>query len=139
MTDGFSTKISFASDPTVLFYEVGVTPPSIMGGGTNDTTNMHNTSWRTIAPKKLKSLGQAAATVHYDPAVYGDIVNLINVNNLITITFPDSTTLKFFGWLESFTPNESVEGATPTAAVVIQCSNTNASGAESAPTFATSA
>lgn len=60
LDDGFSTTIEFADLPAVKFYEKTVTPPSIIGGGENDTTTMHNVAWRTKAPKKLKSLDNAS-------------------------------------------------------------------------------
>lgn len=135
--DGFSTTIAFADLATVKFYEKTVTPPSVSGGGENDTTTMLNTAWRTRSPKKLKTLGESQLTVAYDPAVYNDVVgaNGVNNNQLITVTFPDGSTLAFWGWIDEFTPNEIVEGEQPTAEVTIICSNQNASGTETAPVY----
>lgn len=135
LTDGFSSLIEFAADATVLFYEKTVTPPGIDGGGEIDTTTMHNTAWRTKAPKSLKTLSEAACTVAYDPATYPEIVALVNVNNLITITFADTSTLAFYGWLNTFTPGELVEGEQPTADIGIICSNVNGSNVETAPVY----
>lgn len=132
--DGFKTTISFASNPSVKFFEKDVTPPGISGGGANDTTTMRNTAWRTKQPKKLKTLSTAQAMCAYDPDVYTDIVSMINVNQLITITFPDNSTLAFWGWVDEFTPEQIKEGDQPTATVKIECSNQNDAGAEVAPT-----
>lgn len=132
--DGFKTLIGFAAAPTVAFYEKSVTPPGVMGGGPNDTTTMRNSVWRTRAPKKLKTLDTASCTVSYKPSVYSAVVStLLLVNNLITITFPDNSTLTFWGWLDEFRPGEVREGEQPTATVTIICSNQDNTGAEVAP------
>ena len=133
LDDGHQTLISFADDPTVLFWEKTVTPPGVDGGGENDVSIMANTTWRTKAPKSLKSLSNAAMTVAYDPESYPEIIALVNSNNLITVTFPDGDTLAFWGWLNSFTPGELQEGEQPTAEIEIVASNQNASLAETAP------
>lgn len=135
INDGFQTLISFSANPTIKFYEKEVTPPSLTGGGANDTTTMRNTTYRTKAPKKLKSLGEVSATCAYDPNVYPQIVAMANVNQLITITFPDNSTLAFWGWLDEFVPGSSKEGEQPTASVKVICSNQNASLVETAPVF----
>lgn len=133
LDDGYQTLISFAADTNILFYEKEVTPPEVDGGGEVDTTTMLNATWRTKQPKALKTLGNAGATVAYDPACYPEVVALINVNNLITVTFPDGDTLAFWGWLNKFTPGSNKEGEQPTAEVEIIASNQNDSGVETAP------
>lgn len=133
--DGMGTTISFADFPTVKFYEKEITPPSVTGGGANDTTTMRNTAWRTSAPKKLKSLGDAKIQVAYDPAVYDDIPDMVNVNQLITLNFPDGSKVAFWGWVDEFSPSGVKEGGQPTADVKIICSNQNATGAETAPAY----
>lgn len=132
--DGFATLIEFSSSTVVKFWEKSVTPPGIEGGGENDTTTMRNTTWRTKSPKQLMSLTQGSATVAYDPTVLNDIVLMINVNQAISITFPDSSVLTFWGWLDSFKPGEISEGAQPTAEIVLVPSNQDANGDEIAPT-----
>ena len=133
LDDGYQTLLSFATDPTVLFYEKSVTPPGVDGGGETDTTTMLNTTWRTRNPKALVTLSNASMTVAYDPACYPEIIALVNINNLITVTFPDGDTLAFWGWLNTFTPGENQEGEQPTAEIEIIPSNQNASQVETAP------
>ena len=133
LTDGYQTLISFAAKTTVLFKEISVTPPGIDGGGEIDITTMHNATWRTRNPKALVTLTNAKTTVAYDPAVYDDILELVNINTEITITFPDATTLVFWGWLNTFTPGDNTEGERPTAEIEIIPSNANASGVETGP------
>jgi len=134
--DGYQTLVSFAADPTVLFYEKTVTPPGVDGGGEVDTTTMLNSTWRTRNPKALITLSNGSMTVAYDPACYPEIVALANVNTLITVTFPDGSTLAFWGWLNSFTPGENTEGEQPTAEIEVVPSNQNDSGVETAPVHA---
>lgn len=136
LDDGHSTRVSFASDPTVLFYEKTVTPPGIDGGGAIDTTTMLNTTYRTKSPKALIDVSDSSMTVAYDPECYPEILALVNVNNLITVTFPDGDTVAFYGWLDKFTPGENTEGEQPTADIEIVASNVNASGVETGPAWA---
>src|SRR5687767_5157330 len=133
--DGFSTRISFADNPTVLFYEMTVTPPGVQGGGENDTTTMRNTSLRTRMPKKLKTMSPMSATVAYDPQALDDCFAMVNVNQLITVEFSDGSTWQFWGWLDELTPGEITEGAQPEADVTIIPSNMNDSQVETAPIF----
>jgi hypothetical protein len=135
MDDGFSTTISFAADSDIALYEKEVTPPGVSGGGEIDTTTMRNTAWRTRNPKQLKTLSESSAVVAYDNDAYPDIVALVNVNTEITITWPDTATLVFWGWLDEFTPTGMVEGEQPTADATIIPSNQNASGVETAPVY----
>lgn len=133
--DGFATLITFSEDSDIEFWEKEVTPPGIDGGGENDTSTMRNTSWRTRSPKSLRTLTESSCVVAYDPAVYDSIVAMVNVNQQITITFADDSTLVFWGWLNTFTPNAAVEGEQPTAEVTIIPSNQNAAGTETAPVY----
>lgn len=135
INDGFSTTISFSLSPTVKFKEKTVTPPSLDGGGENETTTMRNTLWRTKQPKVLLSLGNMSFTASYDPEMYVDAVAMLNKNQLITVNFPDGSTLDFWGWLNDLTPNENVEGSQPTLNGTVMCSNQDNSGNEVAPVW----
>lgn len=135
LDDGYQTLVSFAANGTVHLYEKTVTPPGFDGGGEVDTTTMLNTRYRTRNPKALITLSNSSMKCAYNPVVYPEIVALINVNNLITVTFPDGDTLAFWGWLNKFTPDECKEGEQPTAEVEIIPSNQNSSGVETAPVF----
>ncbi len=135
LDDGHSTLLTFAANSSVKFYEKTVTPPGIKGGGPNDTTTMHNVDWRTHAPKKLKTLSEGSASVAYDTAVYTQILAMINVNQLITIHFPDGSTYAFWGWVDEFTPGAIKEGEQPVAEVKIQPSNQNDSDVEENPVY----
>jgi len=136
MTEGFPTTMTFSeadSGVALYFEELAVTPPGVDGGGPNDTTNMKNTAWRTKYPKTLKSLSGSQMTCHYDPAFITGILDMINTNQSILLTFPDDQTWTFWGWIDKFMPNEIVEGSAPTASVTIEVSNVDGSGDEIAP------
>ena len=144
MYDGYQTTIAFTSaemDSQDFLLEVmeekEVTPPGVDGGGANDATTMRNTTWRTMAPKVLKTLTESPIVVAYDPEFYNEMVAMINDNQQITITFPDLSRLIFWGWINSFTPNANVEGEQPTANLVIIPSNQdgNNNNAEIAPDY----
>jgi hypothetical protein len=136
--DGHATFFTFSEAPTVKFWEKSVTPPGMDAGGANDTTTMHNTRYRTMAPKKLVTMSDSTFTAAYDPAVYSEIVSMLGVNQSIVIQFPDLSKVTFWGWLDKFTPNEAVEGAQPEASCTIVCSNQNSSGVETAPAYSAS-
>ena len=136
--DGHSTTISFGTGPSgtgpgITMWEKEVTPPGMDGGGENDTSTMRNTLYRTKSPKSLISLTEMSITVSYDTDIYNDVIEMINTNQEITITFPDTSTLVFWGWLDKFTPAAVVEGEQPTAEIAIVCSNQDADGDEIAP------
>lgn len=124
LENGHSTKIAFARDSDVSFWEKTVQPPGIDGGDAVETTTMHNTVWRTMAPRTLKTLTESSLTVAYDPNVYNNILNsLINQSGSITCHFPDGSTLDFFGYLKSFEPSENSEGEQPEADITIVPTN----------------
>jgi hypothetical protein len=136
LTDGFSTLMHFSQDNTVEVEEISVTPPGVEGGGENDTSTMQNTAWRTRQPKSLKTLAESSITVSYDVAAYTKIMAMVNVNQYISIIFPDGSTLGFYGWIDTFVPGELVEGEQPTAEMTIIPSNQDLAGAEAAPAYA---
>lgn len=144
MNDGYQTTLTFTSaemdsqaNLLTLMEEKEVTPPGVAGGGANDATTMRNTNWRTMAPKVLKTLTESPFVVAWDPELYDEMVAMINDNQLITITFPDTSNLAFWGWIDSFTPNAQTEGEQPTASIVIIPSNQNGNdnNAEIAPVY----
>lgn len=139
LSDGYQTLIEFAVATTASFWEKSVTPSGYDGGDTVDNTTMRNATYRTFRPRGLISMTEMTITVAYDPVVYdANLEALINVETTITVTFSDASTLTFFGYLRSFTPNEIVEGTQPEATLVIQPTNwdTTGDGAEAGPTYA---
>jgi hypothetical protein len=135
--DGFPTTVEFSVTPVfgTVLWEKTVTPPGMDGGGPNDTTTMRNVRWRTMAPKKLKTLTEMSGTMAYDPQAFEDLNDMIQVNQLITVNFPDGSTLAFWGWLDKFEPNEVQEGEQPDAEFTIQPSNQDDNGDEVDPVY----
>lgn len=123
LKDGFSTKITFARVPAIRFWEKTVKAAGIDGGDSVPQTTMHNLAWRTFAPRQLKTLTEMTTKVAYDPYVYTDILSLINVEDTITVRFPDGSTLAFYGYLKMFEPEELVEGTQPEASITIVPTN----------------
>ena len=135
--DGHSTKITFAANPTVSFWEKDVQPSAYDGGDAIPITTMHNVLYRTKAHRTLIEVGDVQSTVAYDPNVKTQILSLINVDTTITVTHPDGSTEAAYGFLKSFSPSSHQEGAQPEAAVVIVITNyDHAAHVEAGPTLA---
>ena len=139
--DGFPTLVTFSESTSaaLYFYEKEVTPPGFSAGGENDTTTMRNTAWRTKAPKSLITLTSFSEVAKYDPIILDEITGMIGVNQQITITFPDSSTWVFWGWVDEFTPNSITEGTMATANLTVVPSNQNGSQVETAPVYTAAA
>ncbi len=135
LDDGHGTFITFANIPAVKIYEKEVNPPGMSANGAIDTTTMRNVEWRTMAPKSLKTMPQIQATVAYATDAFDILYGQIAVNQPIVITFPDVSTISFWGWIEEFVPGANVEGEQPTATLTIQPSLRNDDGAEIAPAY----
>lgn len=137
LDDGYQTLVTFAaaSSGVEVFWEKAVTPPGIDGGGPNDTTTMHNTAYRTNSPKFLKTLTAGSFSAAFDPAILDELIAMVNVNQAITITFPDSSTWLFWGWINDASPGEISEGEQPTIDITIEPSNQDAAGDEIAPVY----
>ena len=123
LKDGFSTKITIGLDSDISFWEKTVTPPAVEGGDKIDQTTMHNSAWRTFRPRSLKTLNECTLTAAYDPDVYDEIIAIINAETTITVTFPDGSTLAFFGYLRFFEPSEHTEGEQPECTITIEPTN----------------
>jgi hypothetical protein len=128
--DGYQTLLTFALNGAVEFWEKTVTPPGFDGGGPVSTTTMRNTLLRTKSPKFLYEMTQISASVAWSGGAIDDVKAMINKNQLITVTFPDGSTLAFYGWLDKFNPGEHTEGEQPEAEVIIECSNQDENGVE---------
>lgn len=135
LDDGFSTVITIANLPAVKIFEKEITPPGMQSGGAIDTTTMRNVTWRTMSPKALKTLSPMTATVAFATAAIEEIRAQLGVNQLITVTFPDNSTLAFYGWVDEFTLGRFTEGEQPTATITIQPSNHDDTGAEQDPVY----
>jgi len=137
LKDGYQTLITIASDTDISFWEKTVTPPGIEGGERVEQTTMHNTTWLTFRPQELADLTECTIVAAYDPDAYDEILAVLNVETTITVTFPDGSTLAFFGYLRTFTPSENARGSQPEATIVIGPTNWDSSNnVEAGPAMA---
>lgn len=134
LEDGYQVLIAPAANPAIQFWEKTVTPPGIVGGDIIDITTQHNADWRTGAPRSLRTLSPITLSVSYNPAVYDNILDILNSNGWWTITFPDGSTLDFVGALTQFTPGALAEGSPPEATITISPTN-QINGSEEAPVY----
>ena len=125
LDEGHQTLIELGTSGAVKFYQKTVKPPGASGGGAVDTLTMLNTRFRTQWPKKLLTISDCDLNAAYDPAIFTDVLTMIQVNQLLTITFADLTTLEWYGWLEEFEPSEISEGEQPTASIKLMASMQN--------------
>ncbi len=125
LRDGFKTLVTISANVTVSFWEMTVKPPGIDGGDTIPQTTMHNTAWRTFAARQLKTLTPCTGKGQIDPNVINQLYTLINVYATITVTFPDLSTLAFFGYLRTIEFDEFVEGSPPQFSYEIQPTNSD--------------
>lgn len=132
LVDGFRSIIAMAALPGVFLREKEVTPIGYEGGGGIETTTMRNApnglpvnpgqavmSTRTFAPKSLITISEMDFTAQYDPFVLGQILAVVNIIQLFTITFPDGATAAVYGWLDVFKPQALKEGDFPLASCKI--------------------
>ena len=97
---------------------------------------MFNTTWKGKAAQALAEATDVTFEAAYDPAVYDQIIAILNTNGDITVHFPDGSTLDFFGYLRSFEPSDNQNGEQPTATVTIVVTNIDDSdGAELGPDY----
>ncbi len=136
LDEGYQTLIAFASNASVQLWEKSVQPPGMDGGDPVETTTMHNSTYRTMAARKLITMSPVEVTAAYDPAVYDAIVALINVEGAITVHFSDGSSLSFYGFLQTFEPQAIEEGEQPEANITIQPTNTDPTdGSEAGPVY----
>lgn len=132
-----------ASGVTLVIKEEEVTPPGL-SCGENDITTQKNSSWRTKWPRALKEATPMSFTCAYDPQVYEQLVDSSNgpigQNGLVTITFPDTSTVEFYGFMSEFTPSGMTdEGGRPTASCTVIPTLVNSDGVETAPNWTAAA
>lgn len=137
LEDGYRSLITLAVDPDISLWELGVGTPGMDGGEAIDVTNMHNDVYRTMASRALKTLTEFTFTFHFDPAVYGQLEDYINVDTTVTRLFPDGSTLAFYGYLRMVEFEDMVEGEVPTGTATITPTNRDpVTRAEEAPVLA---
>lgn len=123
LDDGFRCVKTFATDPNIEIWEKGNKPPGWDGGDAIETSTMHNTEFRTMASRALKTLTESTVRFAYDPSCYTAFEDLINLETTITDTFPDGSTLAYYGFLKDVEFDELVEGEQPEGTATIVPTN----------------
>lgn len=131
--EGFHAKITNSVNPTVAFFEKDVQPLGFEGGEPIDQTTQFNNTVTTAFPRVLYSLDPISCNVAYSPNALGQIMAMININAVITVTFQDGGTICFYGWLRSFKPGPLAIGQQPMAVAVFHPSNLDGNFAEQVP------
>jgi hypothetical protein len=125
--NGHSTTVAFGTaDPgfPATLVEKSVTPPGWDGGGFIDITNMRNVLLRTRISKSLITLTPMTLTVQWDPiSMTTGVFSALQVNQIVTITYPDGSAMAFAGWVDTFEPPEHKEGEEPVAKMTVIPSN----------------
>ena len=134
LDNGHKTLVDFSADHDASVWEIGITPPGIDGGEAIDTTTQHNDEYFSMAPRTLKRMTPFSMTCAYDPVIYSTLVAIINVEQTITIHYPDTSKLAFYGFLQSAIPGELAEGVRPTMTLTVTPTNADpTTGAEEDP------
>lgn len=123
LDDGYQSLITFGLLAGLDIWEKDVQPPGIDGGDPIDTTTMHNSAYRTNAPRSLKSLTEHTIVAAYDPCAYVDLLTMVNVIDEITITFPDNSTLAYWGYIRSVELSPMIEGEQPEMTITVVPTN----------------
>lgn len=137
LENSFPVRVTLAANTTVSFWEKELQTPSYDGGEGIDQTTQFNNGYRTMAPRKLITLGVMKGKAAFDPNVLTQIILLINKKTTITKTFADGSSLAFYGYLKSFAiANEAGDGTQPEADFEIQPTLADpTTGVEEGPIF----
>jgi hypothetical protein len=137
--NGYSTLLSFGAAGggaiSALMRIMSITPPGWDGGGPIDTTSMANNALRTRISKALITMTEMPFTVQYDPILVISLIPFINLNQQISILFPDDSIVTFWGWFNDWKPGENKVDELPVAACSVVPSNQDNNLVEQLPTY----
>jgi len=137
LDEGFSAKLAVENILTMSLWELTTGAPAIEGGDPIPQSTMHNTTWHTQLPPTLKKLEPFTLTCGYDPNVLSQIIAQCNVNQTLTVSWPDGSTLAFFGWIRKFEAADQSEGTLPEGTLTLEVSNSDPAnaGTEAGPVY----
>ncbi len=111
--DGFSTKVTFASQTTLSVWERDVKPPGGDGGELIDITTMHNTKYKTKYPRTIVDISDGTMVCGIDPSALSTLDALVNRPDTVTVTYPDGSTAAYYAALIKYDPSEFKIGEFP--------------------------
>lgn len=140
LENGFSMQVAFSEIPDVSIWENEVTPPGVDGGDALDLMNMHVVEWRPMAPRTVKTLTPMSVKGWYDPNLYNQLTDVVNVKQSISLHYPDGSTLVFWGFVQKLDFGSFTEGATPeVTATIIPTNRDPNTRSEEAPVLTSAA
>jgi len=123
MPDGYQSLVTLQNAPSIQLWEKQVKPPGVSGGDAIKTSTMHNKVVHTKAARKLIDWENQTFTFAYDPDAMPTIRAQVNVEQSITHTWPDHSSLVYYGWLMKVEFGELKEGEQPEGTATICVSN----------------
>lgn len=140
LKNGYQSLITFAVNPTLSLWEMGVKPFGMDGGPMINTATMHNVVVEQKAAGSLIEITDGTMKVAFDPKVIDQLYALLNVETTITQKWPDGSKLVTYGALIKIDFDEMVNRTMPTATVTFGATCTDpATGAEVLPDHVTAA
>lgn len=113
LQDGQYSHVAFSENPAIQFWEKSVKPPGIDNGEPVPQTTLFNQTWRTFAPKVLRTLTESNGKAAYDPGVVVAIVASCGFPTGCTIHWPTNATFSFWGFLQKADFDALEEGKQP--------------------------
>lgn len=123
LPDGYQSFLTFSMDPNIEVWEKTVQPLGQEGGDPIDTTTMHNNTFVTKRPQLLMENTDAVVVAGYRPIAFRALQNIINAEQSITIHFPDTSTIAFWGYLKTTEFAPLTRGEQPEVTLTIVCTN----------------
>jgi hypothetical protein len=139
LPNGWQSTLAMSLNPSIAFYEQTIMPPGIDGGDAIPQTTMRNNVWRTFAPRGLRTVMPITIKAAYDPGILENfggtagVQQLININQAVTIHWPDGSAVSFYAWVQKCEFEALEEGKQPLATITLTPSNMDVNGIEVGP------
>lgn len=123
LENGYQALLVLGDDTDAAYYEIAVGLPGLDSGDPVDTTTQLNVTYRTRAPRALIDLTPFPVTAAYAASAWTTLHALVGIPQVITIVLADTSTLTFYGFIQSveFDPQEN--GTMPTMTITIAPTN----------------
>lgn len=140
LKNGYRSLWTFSLDPDASIWEVSITPGGGDVGDPIDQTTMWNDDYMTMSPQELVKTGETSITGAYDPELLTQLETMKGVEQVGTLIWKDGSTYANYGWINSWTFAELVNGTQPRITIVWVNSNYDPiNNVESGPALASMA